>query len=365
MFPWRITPVNCIHWSHLIVLLSTFQICRTSVSLWDLFLYFWWHVNFPVNSFPWSQMLPMSKTKTFTTFKNVCCCLVLHLLRIGPESFALDHSPYARKIWILTTCLILRRCQSPCHRHGWLFTFNGSLRSYMICVSTFSSASLSWSKRLTDTGTQLENRSPCSLLVLSQPSKKRFRFPEHSNRIGALTKQDLTVLTIGIFGLWFGLLGVFTTSSNFWTQFFHPIVLKGNLRRRSRWRIYFLVYDFSRSHHDSLRDTIGWKRVVKDDCVRSCLIELKSFLLSKFDVDPTPCFDVSSTLSACAKQDAVHPSQLHPDLCVPCSLDPQTWRIPSVICSNFVLPVSILNSWWSVNWSHIRCDKCTRRGRSE
>ena len=48
-----------------------------------------------------------------------------------------------------------------------------------------------------------------------------------------------------IFGFWLGLLGVFTTSSNFWTQFLHPIISQGNLRRRSRWRIYFLVYDFS------------------------------------------------------------------------------------------------------------------------
>ena len=39
-------------------------------------------------------------------------------------------------------------------------------------------------------------------------------------------------------------------------------------------------------HHNSLRDTISWECVVKDDCVRSCLIELKSFLLSKFSVDP-------------------------------------------------------------------------------
>ena len=31
---------------------------------------------------------------------------------------------------------------------------------------------------------------------------------------------------------------------------------------------------------------MSWKRVVKDDCVRSCLIELKAFLLSKFDVKP-------------------------------------------------------------------------------
>ena len=52
MFPWRITTVSCIHWSHLIVLLSTFQICRTSVSLWNLFLYFWWNSRefFPMNT---------------------------------------------------------------------------------------------------------------------------------------------------------------------------------------------------------------------------------------------------------------------------------------------------------------------------
>ena len=31
----------------------------------------------------------------------------------------------------------------------------------------------------------------------------------------------------------------------------------------------------------------------------------------------------------------------------------------------FVLPVSILNSWWSVSWLHIRCEKCTRRNCSE
>ena len=83
-----------------------------------------------------------------------------------------------------------------------------------------------------------------------------------------------------------GLSGVFTTSGNFWTQFFHPIVFKENLWRKSRWRIYFFVYDVSRFHHDRLRDTVSWERVIKVDCVRSCLIELKSFLLSKFDVNP-------------------------------------------------------------------------------
>ena len=39
----------------------------------------------------------------------------------------------------------------------------------------------------------------------------------------------------------YGLVGlvVFCLSSNFWTQFFHPIISQGNLRRRSRWFIYF------------------------------------------------------------------------------------------------------------------------------
>ena len=106
--------------------------------------------------------------------------------------------------------------------------------------------------------------------------------------------------------------------------------------------------------------------VVKNDGVRSRLIELKSFPLRKIDVDPMhsvwmllPCF-----MHVLCKTRFI-PSQLHPDLCVPCSLDPQTWRIPSVFCSNFVLLVSILNSRWSVNWLHIRYDKCTRRNLSE
>ena len=69
-------------------------------------------------------------------------------------------------------------------------------------------------------------------------------------------------------------------------KFFHPIILKRNFWRRSRKCIYFLVNSFSRFHHDSLRETISWECVVKDDCVRSSLIEFQSFLVSKFDVDP-------------------------------------------------------------------------------
>ena len=47
-----------LHRSHLIVRISIFQICRTSVSLWD-FLYFWWNANCLSNSSPWIQVLAM------------------------------------------------------------------------------------------------------------------------------------------------------------------------------------------------------------------------------------------------------------------------------------------------------------------
>ena len=47
--------------SRLIVRSSVSQICRTSVSLWDL-LYFWGNSNCLSNSSPWIQMLAMWKT---------------------------------------------------------------------------------------------------------------------------------------------------------------------------------------------------------------------------------------------------------------------------------------------------------------
>ena len=69
---------------------------------------------------------------------------------------------------------------------------------------------------------------------------------------------------------------------------FHPVMFQGNLWRRTRWRIYFLVYDFSSSHPiQAFGIQISWECIVKDDDVRSCLIELQFFLLSKIDVDET------------------------------------------------------------------------------
>ena len=70
-------------------------------------------------------------------------------------------------------------------------------------------------------------------------------------------------------------------------------------------------------------------------------------------------------LYACTVQDAVLPSRLSQDPCVLCPWDPQAERILSVFCSNFDLPVSILNWWWNVHWLHIQRDKCTWRNRPE
>ena len=53
--------------------------------------------------------------------------------------------------------------------------------------------------------------------------------------------------------------------------------------------MYFLVYDFSSFHPNNFRNTISWKSFVKNDRVRSSLIELQSFLQSKIDVDPIHC----------------------------------------------------------------------------
>ena len=49
------------------------------------------------------------------------------------------------------------------------------------------------------------------------------------------------------------------------------------------------VYDFSSFHPNIFRSTICWKCFMKNDRIRSSLIELQSFLQSKIDVDPAHC----------------------------------------------------------------------------
>ena len=99
-----------------------------------LFPVFWWSVNF------------LLKTWTFTSLKNACRCLALHLLKNGPISFASDHSPCARMTVTLTKSLILWRgvrvhmivnndklVSVPGERTRWLFTY----RSPRSCFQHF------------------------------------------------------------------------------------------------------------------------------------------------------------------------------------------------------------------------------------
>ena len=69
------------HRSHLIVLTPVSQICRTSVSLWDL-LNSWWNAHYLSSSSPWIQMLAVLKTWTFSISQNALHCLLLHPSRI-------------------------------------------------------------------------------------------------------------------------------------------------------------------------------------------------------------------------------------------------------------------------------------------
>ena len=168
-------------------------------------------------------------------------------------------------------------------------------------ASTFSSASSSLSTCSTDTGTQLWlNDSAFTSLtvlefVLSQPNKTSFPISLVSKQSGC-SLTSLSVLDNWVFDFGWILLTVFTTSSNFWIQFFHPSILKKKVFGRGRWHKDFLVFDFSSFHPNNFRDTISWECVVKDDCVRSCLMELKSFLFSKLYIDPIHRVLMSSPL---------------------------------------------------------------------
>ena len=215
-------------------------------------------------------------------------------------------------------------------------------------------------KLLTDTGTQLW-LSPFTNLsvlefVLSRPNKTSLSI----SWVSCCSPTGLTVL-------WLDSLGIFAASSNFWIQFFHPIIFEGNRWKKPRWHKNFVVFDFSRFHHNSCRDTISWECIVKG-WLRYILFDRTSILFVEQAVyrPNTPCPGVFSTSSACTMQDMVWSNQAHTDLCVPCSLDSQPKRTLSVFpFLNIDLPLSILNLWGSVNWLHIRCDKWTRRNRSE
>ena len=98
----------------------------------------------------------------------------------------------------------------------------------MWSASTFSSASLSWSKRSTDTGPQLLTNIPVLTLVLSQSNKTRLSTSWALEPDGCSLLTSLPVLTIGF--LVFGCIcwEDFTTLQQLLNPKFPPIVFKRN-----------------------------------------------------------------------------------------------------------------------------------------
>ena len=141
---------------------------------------------------------------------------------------------------------------------------------------------------------------------------------------GFLSIHGSSVLDNWVFGFgwirWVSLLLPATSESNSFIKLSLKEIVGGG-----RGDTYtFLVYDFSRFHHNNFRDTISWRCIVKDDCITSCLMELQSFSLSKLQIDPiTQYSGVFSTSCACTMQDVVWSSQAHADLCDPCPWDSQ------------------------------------------
>ena len=52
------------------------------------------------------------------------------------------------------------------------------------------------------------------------------------------------------------------------------------------WHVYSFVYDFSSFHPNNFRNTVSWKCFLKDDCIRSSLIECQSLSNRKININP-------------------------------------------------------------------------------
>ena len=149
----------------------------------------------------------------------------------------------------------------------------------------------------------------------------------------------------------------------------NPILFSTRVSKRSLVVVEvtcILLNDFSSFHTNNFRNTTSWKCFLKDNCIRSSLIECQILTESQDRCRPNiPRPDVFSMLDACIVHNAVHSNRSYQAPCDSCPWDPLAVRTLSVCCSNFDLLASILNWWWNVKWLRIRHDKCTGRSCSE
>ena len=126
----------------------------------------------------------------------------------------------------------------------------------------------------------------------------------------------------------------------------HFVMFQGDLERKPRWHENFLVYDFSSLQSHNFWNTISWKCSLKDDCIRSSLMECPSLLNRKININPkyrVLMFHPSIVEVLCSTWFTW--SQSLQDLHDLCLLDQWARRILSVSCLNFDLQVSI-HYWW-------------------
>ena len=199
-------------------------------------------------------------------------------------------------LWVLFCC---RYCWRACRWKRFTICFTSSrTREFSACFRTqcgnpdiLKSISTSFNIERSDCA----HTTGLSVLSWFDSSSKLKFLLSREERVSiswercALSERTTGLPVLSWFGFGFGWVGwesclssnfPFWVSSNIWTQFLHPIMFQGNLWRRPRWRIYFLVFDFSSFHPNNFRDTISWECFMKNDGVRSCLIELQSFLQS-------------------------------------------------------------------------------------
>ena len=242
---------------------------------------------------------------------------------------------------------LVERCGRTC----WLSNHNGTPRSISICIYVFVCVSvflLTFNKQI-------------GILAVKRETFIDFL----STRTGRLFCHNGSPLSINWIRVWLGWLNDFCLSSNFWSQFLHPIMSQGNLWRRTRWFIYFFVYDFSSFHPNNFRDTISWECVVKMMTFDRVWWNFNSFFWEKFDIDPIhsvliflPCFMHVPYKTRCSQIDRL---RILVFLIHRINGQKNTGCRLLKFCSSGINPELMMEcKWW-----HIQRDKCTWRNHPE
>ena len=104
-------------------------------------------------------------------------------------------------------------------------------------------------------------------------------------RTGRLFSHNGSPRSVNWIRVWLGWF-VFCLSSNFWTQFLHPIISQGNKSSETAEVTHKLFRITPISIWMAFEIQQAGECIVKDNGVPSRLLELQSFLLSKIDVGP-------------------------------------------------------------------------------